>query len=203
MTVSLLHHTPITNCDLAISKCWDKPYDAANVNYDKIDRIANKFKHESTIEHIVYQFDISGVSRALLQEQARHRMASYSVKSTRYTLSELKQEPSIGLEQLTKYCVLTGIEAVDLATLSALENLYKLVQSGISNDYIKYALPEAYKTSYVMTINARSLRNFIALRSSKSALWEIRLLAQAIYNIIPDDHKFLFHLEGDTHDSTS
>ena len=53
-------------------------------------------------------------------------------------------------------------------------------------------MPEAYKTSLVMTINARSLQNFLELRSSKHALWEIQNLAKEIYNILPDDHKFLY-----------
>ncbi|MDD5787130.1 MAG: thymidylate synthase (FAD), partial [Campylobacter lanienae] len=29
-------------------------------------------------------------------------------------------------------------------------------------------------------------------RSSKSALWEIRNLANAIYNALPNEHKFIF-----------
>ena len=66
------------------------------------------------------------------------------------------------------------------------------LQQGVSNDIAKYMLPEAYKTSLVMTINARSLQNFIALRSDKHALWEIQDLAKAMYNALPEDHKFLF-----------
>ena len=53
-------------------------------------------------------------------------------------------------------------------------------------------LPEAYKTSLVMTINMRSLQNFLELRTSKSALWEIRDLAKAMYNALPPDHLYLF-----------
>ena len=57
-----------------------------------IDRIGNKHKHSSTLEHLVYSFDIINFSRAVLQELSRHRLASPSVKSTRYTLKELKEE---------------------------------------------------------------------------------------------------------------
>jgi thymidylate synthase (FAD) len=42
--------------------------------------------HHSVLEHSVITFYIKGISRAVLQELARHRIASYSVKSTRYTL---------------------------------------------------------------------------------------------------------------------
>jgi thymidylate synthase (FAD) len=73
-----------------------------------------------------------------------------------------------------------------------LEDLRMLVQEGISNDLTKYAMPESYKTSLVWTINARALRNFLELRSKKSALWEIQEVANNIYNSLPDAHKFLY-----------
>jgi len=45
--------------------------------------------HESVIEHANLSFLIKGTSRGVLQELARHRIASYSVRSTRYTMSSL------------------------------------------------------------------------------------------------------------------
>jgi thymidylate synthase (FAD) len=144
-----------------------------------------------------HSFDIDGISRACLQELARHRIASYSVKSSRYTLKELKNEEEFttydyNYDRPSKYVVLTGYDVVDVAIIQALNGLREALQDGIANDEAKYCLPEAYKTSLVMTINARSLQNFLELRSSSAALWEIRLLAQAIYDAIPDDHKYLF-----------
>ena len=103
MIVKLLNNTPLYIADKAIGKCWDKPTPDEEVdeciytpgcNIARIERVALKNKHASTIEHLNYTFDIDGVSRALLQELARHRIASYSVKSTRYTLKELKDETS-------------------------------------------------------------------------------------------------------------
>ncbi len=57
-----------------------------------IDRVGNQFHHASILEHISFNFFIDGISRACLQELARHRIASLSVKSSRYTLKELKDE---------------------------------------------------------------------------------------------------------------
>ena len=123
-------------------------------------------------------------------------MASLSVKSSRYTLKELKDEapflPIIEPQRVEKYLVMTGVESVDRASIQALENLRTIIAAGTSNDKAKYCMPEAYKTSLVMTINARSLQNFLELRSSKHALWEIQLLAKAMYEAIPDEHKFLY-----------
>ena len=40
--------------------------------------------HESPTEHAVFTFAIEGVSRSLLAQITRHRIASYSVQSQRY-----------------------------------------------------------------------------------------------------------------------
>lgn len=192
MKITLLHNTPLNICAHAIRTCWqsfDKSDDGGEKDLALIDRVGNKFKHASTLEHITYNFYIQGISRALLQELARHRIASLSVKSTRYTLKELKECDIIDYE---KFLVLTGNEIVDNASKTALDNLQNVLKDGISNDIAKYCLPESYKTELTWTINARSLQNFLHLRSSKDALWEIRNLANAVYETLPEEHKYLF-----------
>ncbi|MBN2767927.1 MAG: FAD-dependent thymidylate synthase [Campylobacterales bacterium] len=192
MKVTLLHFTPLNVCSHAIRTCWqsfDKSDDGGEKDVALIDRVGNKFKHASTLEHLHYNFYIQGISRALLQELARHRMASLSVKSTRYTLKELKESEAIDYE---KYLVFTGNEAVDNASKNALDALQKLLQSGISNDIAKYALPESYKSELTWSINARSLQNFLSLRTNKAALWEIRDLAYIVFKALPKEHQFLF-----------
>ena len=198
MQVTLLHHTPLIICANAIRTCWqsfDKSDNGGERDKELIDRVGNKFKHASTLEHLHYNFYIKGISRALLQELARHRMASLSVKSTRYTLKELKNEVEFtpkDIDRAKKYLVFTNVAIVDEMSIKALENLRKVLVQGISNDKAKYCLPESYKTELTWSINARSLQNFISLRSSKSALWEIRELANKIFQALPEDHKYLF-----------
>ena len=195
MKVKLLHNTPLEVADIAISKCYDKePYKDVTKQQSRINRVANVSKHSSTIEHLVYSFDIEGISRAVLQELARHRIASYTVKSTRYTLKELVKA-SLNWEEYNgdadKFLVRTGNIDIDEQNLNTLRNLRDWV--GIyPNDVVKYMLPEAYKTALVMTINARALQNFLALRTDSHALWEIQDLARAMYDVIPNEHRFLF-----------
>jgi len=198
MQVELMHYTPLNVCAHAIRTCWqsfDKSDGGGEKDRALIDRVGNKYKHASTLEHLHYNFFISGISRALLQELARHRIASLSVKSTRYTLKELKEiEPfkEDDFKGASKFIVLTNNELVDSASIQALNNLQSLLKKGISNDIAKYALPESYKTELTWSVNARSLQNFLTLRSSKSALWEIRNLANMIFQALPKDHKYLF-----------
>ena len=226
-TVKLKHITPLWVCSDAIRQCHgtqekaDTPehngYESEWVETgpkDKalIDRVGNKMKHASTLEHIIVQLDIFDISRALLQEWSRHRIGmSQTVKSSRYTLGELKSEPLFSgpfcditdgmgnptnhwnelLARASKYVVLTSNETVNAVIVENLYNLQRLVCQGISNDLLKYAMPDAYKTSLTTTINFRSLQNLLALRSAPSALWEFRELAQAIFEAIPEDYKFL------------
>ena len=216
MQISLLEHTHLSNCALAIRECWgsqdkggcyNSPTDELTPSdIALLDRVINKHNHASTAEHLVYRFNITGISRACLQELCRHRIASLSVRSSRYTLTELRKELPFteytdmqdqeylasGRERAEKYLVMTSDERVNRMSILALDNLRDLILCGISNDLAKYALPEAYKTSVAYTINARSLKNFLQLRSSKQALWEIRDLAAALFNALPTEHKFLF-----------
>jgi len=227
MNVTLMQHGSLEVTAHAIRTCWqsfDKSDEGGEKDKELINRVGNKFKHASTLEHLTYTFYIAGVSRALLQELARHRMASYSVKSTRYTLKELKDEETFtdGMSALElyekytnpdevyndkhmlraqKYLVWTKDLFTDFASVCGLENLRLVLQSGVANDRAKFCLPESYKTELTWTINARSLQNFLALRSSKSALWEIRDLANMVYEMLPSDHKYLFEdcVNGDGH----
>lgn len=201
MEIILLHFTPLNICSNAIRTCWqsfEKGDNGGEKDIALIERVGNKFKHSSTLEHLYYNFYIKGISRACLQELARHRLASYSVKSSRYTLKELKAEDSFlpvneaNLTRAERFIVKTGDSKVDNALVNALENLRLVVASGKANDIAKYAMPECYKTELSWSVNARSLQNFLALRSAKSALWEIRTLAREIYNALPNEHKFIF-----------
>lgn len=200
MKVKLVYHTPLWVASKAIRKCWssEDKSDTCNTNdnigikdRELIYRVGNKFKHASTLEHLNYTFDIDGISRACLQELARHRHASMSVKSTRYTLKELKQLDG-NVENIKPFFVRTGNETVDITNQATLVEVREALKEGISNDIAKYMLPEAYKTSLVWTVNARSLQNFLSLRTDKAALWEIRELANEIFRQLPEEHKYLF-----------
>jgi len=209
MEVELLHNTPLHIASKAIRTAWqsfDKSDNGGQKDKELIDRVGNKFKHSSTLEHLVYTFYIKGISRALLQELARHRIASLTVKSTRYTLKELKEEKikwfniagevtDEAYNLVEKYCVLPkdlDFEDEVKFKIALANSLGTIANSKLSNDRIKYLLPESYKTELTYTINARSLQNFLSLRSDKSALWEIRILARKLYEALPNEHKYLF-----------
>lgn len=231
MEVKLITNTPLSVMVNAGRTCWEShskggcyihPTDDINdIDREFLNRIVNKHKHGSVSEHVNYVFSIKGITRACLQELARHRHASLSVKSTRYTLKELKNEDefvnvyslasylSEQAKRVRKYIALVGdykdkyfpnvdpkdVVSIDNKSIDALNNLRKSIIDGVSNDIAKYSLPESYKTSLIWTVNARSLKNFLTLRSSSHALWEIRELSSMIKESLPEKHKFLFEVE--------
>lgn len=214
--VTLLHSTPLYISADGARTCWasqDKS-DTDRINsvigpkdLALIDRVGNKFHHASILEHISMNFFIDGISRACLQELARHRIASLSVKSSRYTLKELKdgyefdinEYDNISIAEASKYITITGDMYVDICSYEALYKLQKGIKMGISNDKIKYCMPEAYRTQLTWTINLRSLQNFLSLRTDRTALPEIQHLARLIYAALPTDIQSLVsHCVKDT-----
>lgn len=212
MNVKLISHMPLINIVRAARKCHasegrsdslatrDIPasYTALGPKDKKLiqDVIIGR-GHTSVLEHMLYTFDIDGLSRAALQELARHRHASLSVKSTRYTLKEVQRQVAgkpneweAGLADMLVKTVDDGINELAYEQLRAL-GLALVTEGNIPNDIAKFALPESFKTSLIWSINARSLRNFLRLRTSKAALWEMRELAYRVYDQLPDSHKFL------------
>ncbi|MBD3865214.1 FAD-dependent thymidylate synthase [Campylobacter fetus] len=199
MEVKLLNFTSLLITIKAIRKCYDSCSDNLGDRDMKLLESVIKNDHTSTIEHINFTFEINGISRACLQELARHRHASLSVESTRYTLRNLVKEYKKDTFLYSDYLVLTNDNQMDLWSIDSLNKVISLLEKGYKNDQAKYLLPESYKTNLIWTINARSLRNFFKLRSSSKALWEIRELANNIFKAIPDDHKILFKdiIKGD------
>lgn len=219
MQVKFKHWTPLHIVSEAIRECYDShkfsdsieashegPFIMGEKDKALIHKVGNLNKHASTLEHLVFSIQIKGVSRLLLQEFARHRIASLSVKSTRFTLQELEKELSFltgdnFLERAEKYIVFAPREKFEdevdydifLSTqVGQLEDLRMAIQSGISRDVAKYLVPDCYKTNIAWTINARSMQNFLYLRTASGAHFEIRELANLCYTNMPDELKYLF-----------
>jgi len=150
--------------------------------------------------HLIFvTLKFKNISRALLQELMRHDdYIAATIKSTRYTLKELKNEQEFiwqapidhgriinrfDFERAKKYVKLTDDELTNKVIVTELEDLRKLLLSGRSNDIAKFALPEAYLTEGVLTIPLRNLDNMIKLRDSKDALWEFQEVAKDLRKI--------------------
>ena len=137
-----------------------------------------KAGHESILEHINLTYSVKGLSRACLQEVARHRHISLSVESTRHTLKKNFDTVSAELPQkYSEYLFVMWCKLKDSPDLP--------------NDELKYYLPEFWPTNLVLTSNVRELRHILNLRTSPAALKEFRDLARAMYEAVPEQYKYL------------
>ena len=137
--------------------------------------------HDSVLEHASFTFLVEGVSRVLLAQLTRHRIASFSVQSQRYVSYQSGfgyiVPPAIrelGEDAVAEYN----------SQMAQMQKWYegwqqKLGNAGEkSNEDARFVLPGACETRVLFTMNARELRHLFALRTCDRAQWEIRELAE-------------------------
>jgi len=132
-----------------------------------------KLGHTSVIEHTTFTFAISDVSRSLTHQLVRHRIASYAQQSQRYV--NLKEPHYVIPPSIEKK---KDLGKAYTQTMNIIWKEYnKLLEMGIPAEDARYVLPNATCTNIMVTMNARSLLNFLELRCCLHAQWEIRMLA--------------------------
>ncbi|MBE5779221.1 MAG: FAD-dependent thymidylate synthase [Clostridiales bacterium] len=140
--------------------------------------------HESVLEHASFTFLAEGVSRVLLAQLTRHRIASFSVQSQRYVSYKS------GFGYIIPPAIRDlGPEAVEeyKAQMAQIQGWYEDWQQKLgaagekSNEDARFVLPGACETRILFTMNVRELRHFFALRMCSRAQWEIRQMAQSMF----------------------
>ncbi len=134
--------------------------------------------HGSTIEHIVFTFGISGVSRTLSHQLVRHRAGvAFDQQSQRYVNYKAAATMLPGT-------IADGAPELRSAYEDQMEGslgLYAtLVEAGIPGEDARFVFPNATRTNLVMTTNLRALIHMSGLRLCTMAQWEIRRLFQLI-----------------------
>jgi flavin-dependent thymidylate synthase len=156
--------------------------------------------HSSIAEHAVFNLDVLGVSRLLVEEIERFRLASYTEKSQRYVLladdfvipqevreAGLEEDFTAAIrlqngfyhklyEKLLPYVLEKNPElAADPTNLSLLE--------GWAKEDARYCLSLATETQLGMTVNARNIELMIR-RLAASPLAEAREYSRRLYDAV-------------------
>lgn len=141
--------------------------------------------HLSLIEHATASFYIGGISRAASHQLVRHRLASFSQRSQRYSSEENAQfvvPPSIAAH--------AEASRVYTAFLEQARRAYKELRAlGIPKEDSRFVLPAATTTELIMSFNFREALHIFSLRISPKAQWEIREVArrmlEELYPVAP------------------
>ena len=154
--------------------------------------------HDSVLEHASFTFGIEGVSRTLLAQITRHRVASFSVQSQRY----VSYESGFG------YIVPPKIEALGEDAVAEFEQQMATIHQWYTdwqkklgtgeggNEDARFVLPGACETRMMVTMNVRELRHFFSLRMCSRAQWEIRALAVEMHRLCMEVAPTLFENAG-------
>jgi thymidylate synthase (FAD) len=159
--------------------------------------------HGSVLEHGVWSFLITGVSRSFTHELIRHRHFSYSQLSQRYVDESESDfvEPDVIANDPELHAV--WAEAVN-ATRAAYDKLVaglekhftstpeKTLRRKLARQAARSVLPNATETKIFVTANARALRHFIELRGSEHADVEIRKVAVAMLKLMRVESPAMF-----------
>ena len=224
MKVELLAYTPDADKLVAAAAklCYAKSdIDTLmeNLTPDKVEsflKVLGDLGHESPVEHASFTFGIEGVSRTLLAQITRHRIASFSVQSQRYVEKsgfEYITPPEIADIPEAKEIFVKEMEH-DAEVYSKLRELLvekhtkTFMEQGMdektaaaaagkkANEDARFVLPNACDTRIIMTMNTRSLYNFFRLRCCNRAQWEIRELATEMLRLVKGVAPLLFSAAG-------
>lgn len=166
--------------------------DAGLINY------LMKSRHGSPFEHNSFTFYIEA-DIAVAREAFRHRIASYNEMSGRYkelparfyipnkdrplVQTGSSAHPSFGSGTIEQYEKLSAV-LLDAYT-TAFEAYETLLKSGIAKEVARLVLPVGMNTQWYVTMNARSLMNFLSLRTKddeamfpSNPMHEIELVAK-------------------------
>ena len=172
--------------------------------------------HESPTEHASFTFAIEGVSRSLLAQITRHRIASYSVQSQRYvnlkepdfvTPPEIMDDP-VSLEEFNNSMAMAAENYQKVTQLLKEAHREKFIAQGMDEkeagrkaekqalEDARFILPNACTTKMIVTMNTRSLNNFFRHRCCTRAQWEIRELADEMLKLVCEVAPSLFVRSG-------
>ena len=129
--------------------------------------------HHSVLEHVYVTFNISGVSRTLLAQITRHRLASFSIESQRYV------DYDEGFSFVTPPEILENEEAYKVFQAAMTRDLMdytKLKAMGIKSENARFVLPGGACFKGTVSFNLREFIHMTNLRLCARAQWEIREL---------------------------
>lgn len=192
MKVTLLQATPVNVANIASSCSVGRVNNPSETSLEN----AVKYGHLSVLEHIYFTFKIEDISRACSHQLVRHRIASYTQKSQRYTKLESNKEDWFHIpfeieennELKVKYCLHMHVAA----------SIYNsLIENGIKPEDARYILPNACFTDIVMSMNARAFIEQCTKRLCIKAQTEIHNLFDLMIQTIrmySRDYDFILKL---------
>lgn len=158
-------------------------------------------RHGTPFEHNAFRFHVR-CPIFVAREWFRHRIGSFNEFSGRYSeytpeayipdIDDMRTQTgkpgSYKFEPLNNETATDALEHIEVAYRTAFEAYAYMVQQGVAKELARTVIPVGTFTEFYWTVNARSLMNFISLRTHETAQREIQAFAQHI------EHHFAQHM---------
>jgi thymidylate synthase (FAD) len=160
--------------------------------------------HGSVLEHAVWNFIITGVSRSFTHELVRHRAGfAYSQLSQRYVDESTADfiEPDCIADDPELHTIwLESVRQSHDAYCRLVEGLQRTfadepdatLRRKLARQAARSVLPNATETRIFVTANGRAWRHFIEARANEHAEIEIRRVAIQILRILQEESPSLY-----------
>jgi thymidylate synthase (FAD) len=131
--------------------------------------------HASPLEHVWFEFAISGVSRAFSHQFVRHHIGiSFEQQSQRYVAFKKGEFPYTVPETVER----AGFRPKMEQAFEMLGDLYEeMVASGVPAEDARFLIPNAANTNFKIVVNFLELLHICDLRLCTRAQWEFRQVA--------------------------
>ncbi len=131
--------------------------------------------HASPLEHVWFEFAISGVSRAFSHQFVRHHIGiSFEQQSQRYVAFKKGEFPYTIPETVKR----AGFGDRMEQAFDRLGELYQeMVDAGIPAEDARFLIPNAANTNFKIVVNFLELLHICDLRLCTRAQWEFRQVA--------------------------
>ncbi len=179
-----------------IEKCGRVCYrsQATDDSADNFIRMLIKRGHESVLEHFSCTFKIV-CDRGVMAELTRHRLASFSIESTRYCKYDDMQ--FIHPEPEDKYLgTFLDYDCREVWERVEIYYSYLTGRNGYSPEQARAILPLSLATTIMMTANLREWRHILKLRTDKAAHPQMRQVANMILSVLKQKLPIVFENIG-------
>ena len=150
-------------------------------------------RHGTPFEHNAFRFHVR-CPIFVAREWFRHRIGSFNEYSGRYTemlphayvpepedvRTQVGKPGSYTFDQVNPELAEETRKAIAHVYEQAFDQYSALLAAGVAKELARVVLPVGTYTEFYWTVNARSLMNFISLRTSETAMLEIRRYASAV-----------------------
>lgn len=168
-----------------------KHHDTIEENDEGLIKFLMRERHGTPFEHNAFRFHIK-VPIFVVREWQRHRIASYNEWSGRYAVLEpdfyipdyvrtqVGKPGAYTFKPVTRFKRWWFRMQIANASKKSYKRYEKALKKGVAKEQARMNLTPNIYTEMYWTLNARSLMNFLSLRNSDQAQWEIAQYAAAV-----------------------